>query len=307
MESLPAAVGRAGEAAAWRFIEFFAATIRNRNTRYAYAEAVSQFFAWCEKHRVYTLEQVKPIVVASYIENHSGAVPTVKQHLAAIRMLFDFLVTGQIVPMNPAASVRGPKHVVHRGKTPVLTADQARTLLDSIKVDSIVGLRDRALIGLMCYTFARVSAVVHMRVEDYYENGKRGWIRLHEKGGKRHEVPAHHNAEAYLDAYLAAAGIRDEKKSPLFRSVDNRLKLSANAMTRTDVLRMVKRRAVLAGLPSSTCCHTFRATGITAYLENGGTIENAQAIAAHESPRTTKLYDRTSDDITLNEVERIVI
>jgi len=307
MESLPAAVGRAGEAAAWRFIEFFAATIRNRNTRYAYAEAVSQFFAWCEKHRVYTLEQVKPIVVASYIENHSGAVPTVKQHLAAIRMLFDFLVTGQIVPMNPAASVRGPKHVVHRGKTPVLTADQARTLLDSIKVDSIVGLRDRALIGLMCYTFARVSAVIHMRVEDYYENGKRGWIRLHEKGGKRHEVPAHHNAEAYLDAYLAAAGIRDEKKSPLFRSVDNRLKLSANAIPRTDVLRMVKRRAVLAGLPSSTCCHTFRATGITAYLENGGTIENAQAIAAHESPRTTKLYDRTSDDITLNEVERIVI
>lgn len=307
MESLPAAVGRAGEAAAWRFIEFFAATIRNRNTRYAYAEAVSQFFAWCEKHRVYTLEQVKPIVVASYIENHSGAAPTVKQHLAAIRMLFDFLVIGQIVPMNPASSVRGPKHVVHRGKTPVLKADQARTLLDSIKVDSVIGLRDRALIGLMCYTFARVSAVVHMRVEDYYENGKRSWIRLHEKGGKRHEVPAHHNAEAYLDAYLAAVGILAEKKSPLFRSVDKQRKITANPMTRTDVLRMVKRRAMLAGLPFSTCCHTFRATGITAYLENGGTIENAQAIAAHESPRTTKLYDRTSDDITLDEVERIVI
>jgi integrase/recombinase XerD len=307
IENLPAAVGRAGEAAAWRFIEFFAATIRNRNTRYAYAEAVSQFFAWCEKHRVYTLEQVKPIVVASYIENHQGAAPTVKQHLAAIRMLFDFLVTGQIVPMNPASSVRGPKHVVHRGKTPVLTADQARTLLDSIKVDSIIGLRDRALIGLMCYTFARVSAVVHMRVEDYYENGKRSWIRLHEKGGKRHEVPAHHNAEAYLDAYLEAAGIREEKKSPLFRSVDRNRKLTPNSITRTDVLRMVKRRAQGAGLPSSTCCHTFRATGITAYLENGGTIENAQAIAAHESPRTTKLYDRTGDEITLDEVERIDI
>jgi site-specific recombinase XerD len=307
MDSLPAAIGRAGEAAAWRFIEFFAATIRNRNTRYAYAEAVSQFFAWCEKHRVYTLAQVKPIVVASYIENHPGAAPTVKQHLAAIRMLFDFLVTGQIVPMNPASSVRGPKHVVHRGKTPVLTADQARTLLDSIKVDSIIGLRDRALIGLMCYTFARVSAVVHMRVEDYYENGKRGWIRLHEKGGKRHEVPAHHNAEAYLDGYLEAAGIRDEKKSPLFRSVDRQRRVTPNPLTRTDVLRMVKRRAHGAGLPSSTCCHTFRATGITAYLENGGTIENAQAIAAHESPRTTKLYDRTGDEITLDEVERIAI
>jgi len=78
-------------------------------------------------------------------------------------------------------------------------------------------------------------------------------------------------------------------------------------MARTDVLRMVKRRAAAAGLPSSTCCHTFRATGITAYLENGGTIENAQAIAAHESPRTTKLYDRTGDEITLDEVERIAI
>jgi len=196
---------------------------------------------------------------------------------------------------------------VRRGKTPVLKADQARTLLDSIKIDSIIGLRDRAIIGLMCYTFARVSAVVHMRVEDYYENGKRSWIRLHEKGGKRHEVPAHHNAAAYLDAYLEATGIRDGKKSPLFRSVDNRRRITENAMTRTDVLRMVKRRAQGAGLPSSTSCHTFRATGITAYLENDGTIENAQAIAAHESPRTTKLYDRTSDEITLDEVERITI
>jgi integrase len=159
----------------------------------------------------------------------------------------------------------------------------------------------------MCYSFARVSAMVHMRVEDYYENGKRWSVRLHEKGGKQHSVPCHHNAEAYLDEYLAAAGIRDEKKSPLFRSVDNRRQMTANPMTRTDVLRMVKRRALEAGLPSSTCCHTFRATGITAYLENGGTIENAQAIAAHESPRTTKLYDRTSDEITLDEVERIAI
>jgi len=307
LEQLPAAIARSGEAAAWRFIEFFAAMIRNRNTRAAYANAVTQFFAWCEKHRVHTLDQMKPVVIAAYIEQHSMAAPTVKQHLAAIRMLFDFLVIGQIIPMNPAASVRGPKYVVKRGKTPVLTADQARLLLDSIKIDSIVGLRDRAIIGLMCYTFARVSAMVHMRTDDYFQNGKRWWIRLHEKGGKRHEVPAHHNAEAYLDAYLEVAGIREDKKSPLFRSVDKQRKITANAISRTDVLRMVKRRAIEAGLPSSTCCHTFRATGITAYLENGGTIENAQAIAAHESPRTTKLYDRTGDEITLDEVERIGI
>jgi integrase/recombinase XerD len=307
MERLPAAIARAGDAAAWRFVEFFTATIRNRNTRAAYAQAITQFFIWCEKHRVRTLDEIRPIVIAAYIENHPMAAPTVKQHLAAIRMLFDFLVTGQIIPMNPAASVRGPKHVVRRGKTPVLKADQARALLDSIKTDSIIGLRDRAIIGLMCYTFARVSAMVNMHVEDYYENGKRWWVRLHEKGGKQHEVPCHHNAESYLDAYLDASGIRDEKKSPLFRSVDKHKKITMNAMTRTDVLRMVKRRALEAGLPSSTCCHTFRATGITAYLENGGTLENAAMIAAHESPRTTKLYDRTGDEITLDEVERIVI
>jgi integrase/recombinase XerD len=307
LENLPPVIVRAGEAAAWRFIEFFTATIRNRNTRAAYAQAITQFFAWCEKHRVHTLEQINPVVVATYIENHSAAAPTVKQHLAAIRMLFDFLVTGQIVPMNPASSVRGPKHVVRRGKTPVLKADQARTLIDSIKTDSLVGLRDRALIGLMCYTFARVSAMVHMHTEDYYETGKRWSVRLHEKGGKVHPVPCHHNAEAYLDAYLDAAGIRGEKKLPLFRSVDKHRQLTENPITRGDVLRMVKRRALEAGLPSSTCCHTFRATGITAYLENGGTLENAAAIAAHESPRTTKLYDRTGDEITLDEVERIAI
>jgi integrase/recombinase XerD len=307
LENLPPVIVRAGEAAAWRFVEFFTATIRNRNTRAAYAQAVTQFFAWCDKHRVRTLQEINPVVIGVYIETHPAAAPTVKQHLAAIRMLFDFLVTGQIVPMNPASSVRGPQHVVRRGKTPVLKADQARTLLDSIKLDSIVGLRDRAIIALMCFTFARVSAMVHMQTEDYYQSGKRWWVRLHEKGGKRHEVPCHHNAEAYLDEYLAAAGIRDEKKSALFRSVNKHRQLTENPMTRPDVLRMVKRRALEAGLPSSTCCHTFRATGITAYLENGGTIENAQAIAAHESPRTTKLYDRTSEEITLDEVERIAI
>jgi len=304
---LPALIARAGEQAAWRFIEFFTATIRNKNTRAAYAEAVHQFFCWCAKHGIQELHQIRPVVIASYIEQHPGAAPTIKQHLAAIRMLFDWLVTGQIVPVNPASSVRGPKHVVKRGKTPVLKADQARALLDSIETNTIVGLRDRALLGVMCYTFARVSATVGMRVEDYYQNGKRWWIRLHEKGGKRHEVPAHHNAEAYMDAYLAAAGIAADKKSPLFRSVDKHRQLTENPMTRTDVLRMIKRRALAAGLPYSTCCHTFRATGITAFLENGGTIENAQAIAAHESPRTTKLYDRTGDEITLDEVERIVI
>jgi integrase/recombinase XerD len=305
--AVPAVIASAGERASRRFVEFFTANIRNKNTRTAYAHAVTEFLKWCEARGILNLEQVKPVVIAGYIEQHPAAAPTVKQHLAAIRIPFDWLVVGQIAELNPASSVRGPKYVVKHGKTPVLTADHARVLLDSIKTDSIVGLRDRALIGVMVYSFARVSATIHMRVQDYYQNGKRWWFRLHEKGGKLHDVPAHHNAEEYLDAYLEAANLWDQKKGPLFRSVDRRLHLSLNPLTRTDVLRMIKRRALAAGLPYSTCCHTFRVTGITAYLENGGTIENAQAIANHESPRTTKLYDRTSDEITLDEVERIAI
>jgi len=304
---VPELVARGGNRATRRFLEFFTANIRNPNTRLAYSRAVSQFLAWCEERGLHQLEVIEPMVVAAYVEQHPGSPPTVKQHLAAIRMLFDWLVIGQVIPTNPAYSVRGPKHVVKRGKTPVLTADEARQILDSIDTRSIVGLRDRALIGVMVYSFARVGAVTAMRVRDYYSEGKRWWFRLHEKGGKRHEVPAHHNAEAYLDAYLGAAEIAEEKRSPLFRSVNRRRHLTPQPMARTDVLRMIKRRAKAVGLPPTVSCHTFRATGITAYLENGGTIENAQAIAAHESPRTTKLYDHTSHELALDEIERIAI
>lgn len=307
IHSLPLAVRSSGPEGIRRFLEFFTATIRNKNTRLAYAQAIKQFFDWTENRGFGSLDQIEPIVIAAYIESHAGAAPTVKQHLAAIRMLFDWLVTGQIVPHNPATSVRGPKHVVNRGKTPVLTADEARKLLDSIDTSSAVGLRDRALIGAMVYSFARISAAVAMKVEDYYPEGKRWWLRLHEKGGKRHEVPAHHSAEQYLDAYLKAIEIQDDKKSPLFRTIDRNGVITNRTMTRNDAFRMVKRRAKAAGLSEKVSCHTFRATGITAYLENGGTIEKAQAIAAHESPRTTKLYDRTSDEITLDEIEKILI
>lgn len=308
VEGLPPVVVDAGLAAVRRTLEFFTAEIRNPNTRQAYARVVQEFSNWCEDRNL-ALKDLTPFHIAAYIEElrKDRSAPTVKQALSALRMWFDYLVVGQVLRMNPAASVRGPKHIVKRGKTPVLHADQARTLLDSIDTSKVVGLRDRALIALMVYSFGRVGAVSGMRVEDYFPVGTRWWFRLHEKGGKRHEVPAHHNAEAYLDAYLDAAGISQQGMGPLFRSIGRNGALSERPMHRTDVLRMIKRRARAAGLPSSTCCHTFRATGITAYLENGGTIEKAQQIAAHESPRTTKLYDRRNDELTLDEIERIVI
>jgi site-specific recombinase XerD len=307
---VPATIADAGETATRRFLEFFAATIRNKNTRMAYYRAVRHFFAWYQYHQLGGLDDIEPLHIAAYVEQLqvSMAKPSVKQHLAAIRMLFDWLVTGQVLATNPAHAVRGPKHVVKRGKTPVLTTDQARELLDSIDTSTLIGLRDRALIGVMTYAFARVGAVVAMRVEDYFANGKRWWVRLHEKGGKQHEMPAHHKLEAFIDEYLEAAGIGAASKSPLFRAAIGRAgTLSLRGMNRIDAYRMVQRRALKAGLPVLIGCHTFRATGITAYLEAGGSLENAQAMAAHESPRTTKLYDRTGDEITLEEVERIRI
>jgi site-specific recombinase XerD len=308
LNSVPTIFAAPGQPAAMRFVEFFTAHIRNPNTRQTYGRAVSQFSAWCADNNL-SLQQLNPFLVAAYVE-HLGkrlAAPTVKQHLAAIRVLLDFLVTGQVLPMNPASSVRGPKHVVKKGKTPVLMPEEARALLDSIDPTSIAGLRDRALIGVMVFSFARVSAVIGMNVEDYFQNGKRFWIRLLEKGGKHHEVPAHHKAEEYIDAYLEAAGIAGEPRAPLFRTLERHRQLTTQRLQRREVLAMIKRRARFIGLSPAICCHTFRATGITAYLLNGGTLERAQQIAAHESPRTTKLYDRTSDEISLDEIEKILI
>lgn len=307
--ALPNLILEAGPRAKKRFIEFFTANIRNLNTRLAYLRAVRDFSNWSEK-RGFSLELIEPVTVAAYIEELSKthSKPTVKQALAAIRMLFDYLVIGQIIPGNPAGSVRGPKYVIKRGKTPVLSADEARSLLDSIGTDSLIALRDRALIAVMVFSFARVSAAVNMKVSDYNQIGKRSWLRLAEKGGKHHEVPCHHKAEEYLDEYIKAAKISNEERSPLFRGIIGRTKkLSTRGISRTAALKMIKKRALAAGLGAKINCHTFRATGITAYLSNGGTIENAQQIAAHESPRTTKLYDRTSDEISLDEVERIII
>lgn len=177
---LPALIAEAGERAAWRFVEFFTVNIRNPNTRAAYGRAAAAFLYWCERHGISSLADVQPMLVAAYIEQLQGqrSAPTVKQHLACIRMLFDWLVTGQVVPTNPAHSVRGPRHSVSRGSTPVLASEEASMLLGGMDVSSVVGLRDRALIAVMTYTFARVSAVVSLRVEDYYSQKKRWWVRL---------------------------------------------------------------------------------------------------------------------------------
>ena len=182
----PRLIVDAGPAAVEKFLEFFAARIANRRTRAAYGRAVGQFLAWCAA-RGLGLTAVSPLHVAAYIRTHPGSAPTVKQHLAAIRMLGDWLVVSQVLPVHPAASVRGPTHVVTKGATPVLSPAEARRLLEAIDTGTLAGRRDRALVSVMLYSVARVSAVIAMRSQDYFRQERRGWLRLHEKGGTRHD------------------------------------------------------------------------------------------------------------------------
>jgi site-specific recombinase XerD len=305
---VPALVADLGDEAAWRYVEFFTANIRNPHTRRAYLRACNRFLGWCEQ-RGLTLAAIRPHDVGTYIEELQLAVtaPSVKQQLAAIRMLFNWLVTGQVVPTNPAAAVRGPKHVVKTGATPVLTGKQWRTLLAAIPETTLRDLRDRALIATLTYSFARISAALKMKVEDLRPRGA-GWaIRLHEKGGKPHTMPCHHALAEALHAYINAAGIAEDRKGWLFRTArgHNGKVLSDKPMAQPDAWRMIRRRGTAAGIAEAIGCHSFRATGITAYLSNGGALEHAQEMAAHESPRTTKLYDRTKERLTQDEVERI--
>lgn len=302
------------EKAAERFFGFFTANVRNRNTRRAYYKAACRFSEWCDGRGLGELASVKPLHVAAYIEwlgtaepqGPGLAKPTVKQHLAALRMLFDWLVVGHILDVNPAHAVRGPKHVIKKGRTPVLNREEARALLAVIDTGTLTGLRDRALIGVMIYTFARVGAVLQMNVADYFSQGRRGWVRLHEKGGKEHEAPCIPKLEVFLDEYIAAAGIAADVDGALFRTTGRTTGVQ-HRMTQQDAYRMIERRARQAAIKTKIGNHSLRATGMTDYLKHGGTLENAQQMANHSSPRTTKLYDRRSEEASLDEYAKVGI
>ncbi len=317
----PALIERRGFKAKKRFATFFTDNIRNANTRQAYFRAAFQFFSWCQEHGL-EFEAVQSFHVSAYVEQlmQEKSKSTVKQHLAAIRMLYDWLIVGQVIETNPAHAVRGPKHVVTEGTTPILDVEQMQQLLASINADSVVGLRDRALIAVMTATFGRIEATLGMNIADYFEDGKHWSIKLHEKNGKTIVMPVQHKLEEYLDAYIKAAGGveafpfessrngRPTKHQPLFRSTRGRSgKLTDNRMSRQDSWRMIKRRARQAGISGRISNHSFRGTGITNYLENGGSLSEAQRMAGHSDPRTTRLYDRRDQKITRGEVERITI
>lgn len=311
----------AGSNARFAYDEFFACE-ENSHTERAYRHAVHRFLSHCQSLSI-ALNQVTPGIVSDYLKSLRAEVkprrgepprfrpaskPTKKLHLAGIRKFFDKLVERHAIALNPAHSVRGPRHSVAEGKTPALTVKQARQLLARIDTSNVVGLRDRALIAVMIYTAVRAGAVAKLSRRDFFSDGRQSVFRFDEKGGKVRDIPARHDVEGFIREYLVAAEAAPND-GPLFRSAVRRTgRLSENAMTENDVLRMVKRRLADAGLPADRLtCHSFRATTITDLLDQGVPLEDVQHLAGHADPRTTRLYDRRKKQVTRNIVERISI
>ena len=312
---LPALITQAGPQASKRYFEFFTVTIRNEHTRSNYFRACRFFFEWCEV-RGLSLETIEPIHVAAYIEGRAKSddpkwhlsKTSIKQHASALRMMFSYFVEKGVLVYNPAREVSTEKVRRTIGKTPAFESEQVAQLLASFETSDVVRLRDRALIGVMAFGFSRISAIVNLRVRDYIQQGRRVFIRTHGKGGVEVDIPVHHQLAEYLDAYLEAAGIVEEKDGWLFRSAQGKTKqLTQKPMSRVDAWKMVQRRLNDAGIGGHTGfgCHSFRATCGTNFLSNGGQLETCQMLMGHADSRTTKLYDRRLLQPTLADIERI--
>lgn len=307
-ETPPALIYEAGGPALFAWEEFFAGELRNRHTRAAYEQAVRRFLAWCQA-RGLELRTITPGAVGIYLDEQRGSIPSKKLTLSALRRFFDRLVTRHALVLNPAASVRSERYQVIEGKTLEISAEQARALLHSLDVNNVVGLRDRAIIGVLIYTAARVGAVAKLTLDDLSYDGQQWCLRFTEKGGKSREIPVRHDLERFLLNYLDRAGLRHAPPDrPLFRTAVRRTKqLSQNGMTAVDACRMMKRRLRSAGLPARLSPHSFRVATITDLLGQGVPLEDVQYLAGHADPRTTRLYDRRSKRVTRNVVERISI
>ena len=308
VKALPALVDRAGPDG-WRaFLNFFGASIENDNTRKAYLRAVVEFLDECEQSGIEQLEDIEPFIVGAYVQHlqkvRGLSKPTVKLKLAALRKFFDHLVVHQVIPSSPAHSVRGPKVQIAKGKSPVLDREQLQQLLESIDRSTLTGKRDYAWLTLAASSWCRVSALAKLTIGDYEHAGKRSFIHVEEKGGKVDRMPVHHKAQEALDEYIEAASL-ESKDSPIFQSLTRAGELSGRPLHRSKVWEMVRRRAKKAELPENLCCHTFRGTGITLFLQAGGKLERAQVIAHHADSRTTKGYDHSDDDVTLEDIELV--
>jgi len=242
------------------------------------------------------VERVKPYHFGLWLKRHPGSVATQRQQPAAVRLLFDHLLEKGLVELNPAARAKPPRLERETSHTPVFEEDEIKMFLSAIKPDSLMDIRDKALFSVLLYSWARISALVTLKVEDYYQRKGERWLRLQEKRGKTHEVPVHSKAREAIDQWLTASDIGSNPSAPLFPAFGKDKKtLELRHMDRRSIWWLVKARARACGLEKRVCCHSFRATGITEYMNAGGTLDIAQRIAGHSELSTTKIYDRSQD------------
>jgi len=287
--------------------EFFAAQISNENTRSNYLRDVRRFASWCSG-RGLTLHVITPVDVAAYRDNlitEKLAPATVKRHLSALRMLFSYMVATGAMAYNPAREVKTQPIRRSGGKTPAFDPKQVRLLFENFDISKPIDLRDRAFMGVMAYTFCRVSAACRLTVSDYINLGEESFIRLNEKGGVEREIVCHPILPVYLGAWIKAAGLKgSDSLFPTFTGPKHD-QISEQPMSRHKALQMVKRRLERASLSHLFTNHSFRATGITTFLENGGDLKTAQNIAGHADSRTTEGYDRRATRVKLSEIARV--
>jgi site-specific recombinase XerD len=289
------------------FLELLGARVRNPNTRSAYRVAWRSFLAFCSARQL-ELEHVKAYHVGAWLDQHPGGRSTQRQHLAAVRLLFDHLMMRGVVEYNPAARAKPPRLVREFSHTPVFEEAEIEAFLDSITENSPKDVRDKAIFCVLLYSWCRVSALVNLAVADYYERAGQRWLRFQEKRGKEHEVPVHSKAREAIDRWLEASGLSSNPAAPLFPAFGKgRASIELKPLDRRSILKLVEKRATASGIIKRVCCHSFRATGITEYMNSGGTIEIAQQIAGHKSPSTTRIYDRSRDLLTIEEIERVQI
>lgn len=302
----PEIVVRAGAAGQFGWDEFFSGQLRNRRTRAAYLHAVQSFLKWVESVEK-DLSRITPGMIGRYFDQLDISVPSKKLHLSALRRFFDLLVQRHVIVLNPAHSVRTERYSATEGKTPEITTDQARKLLQSIEFRKVGDLRDKAVIATLIFTAARAGAISRLRVKDLVDEGGAYSLKFHEKGGKQRSIPVRHDLQCLLREYLDVADPqRSDKDGPLFRTLSNG-RLSSNALSGIDICRMVKRRIAGAGLPPQISPHSFRSCTATDLLIQGVPLEDVQYLLGHSDVRVTRLYDRRQRRVTRNIVERISV
>lgn len=299
---LPTLVTAAGSGAIFAAQEFFWGKIRNPHTRRAYRTAIEQFLNWAEGQGS-DLKRITPMLVGLYFDQHPGSAATKQQHRAAMRHFFDQMVVRHVCLLNPVATVRLERYEVTEGRTPEIAVDEVRLLLGSIDVGTMLGRRDRALIGFLVYTAARVGAVAKLKLGDLYEVGGLGVAHFLEKNGKSREIPLRADLLRWIQAYRE--GLAGDQ-TPLFQTIQGG-ELTGRGLSRVDACRIVKRRMKLAGLSLRLSAHSFRVATITNLLNQGVALEDVQRLAGHADPRTTRLYDRRPQVITRQIVDRIAI